>query len=265
MIQPFRAVSLLFLATLFAGGVWVVRPGHAQFANDLQSADHHEVSQKVWVTQQEIQNRYPLARHMESCARRSPTRAWRASRAHRRGVRGGIADRKGQVMGEGSNHVVSEFDPTWHGEMEAIRNACKRMKVLKLDGCVLYTSSEPCPMCLATAYWAGLDGVVYGADVADSKKYGGFDDGFIYEQFAKPPSSRSISQTQLLRDEAVKVWKDMPALPATWLTDRSTQWVKRPKHANYFMARGSERSAARSIGPQLSSTRLTGLFSRFDR
>ena len=104
--------------------------------------------------------------------------------------------------------MVSEFDPTWHGEMEAIRNACKRLKVLKLDGCILYTSSEPCPMCLATAYWAGLDGIVFGAEVADSKKYGGFDDGFIFEEFAKPPSNRSISQTQLLRDEAVKVWKE---------------------------------------------------------
>ena len=119
-----------------------------------------------------------------------------------------ITDRDGHVVGEGSNHVVSEFDPTWHGEMEAIRNACKRLKVLKLDGCILYTSSEPCPMCLATAYWAGLDGIVFGAEVADSKKYGGFDDGFIFEEFAKPPSNRSISQTQLLRDEAVKVWKE---------------------------------------------------------
>ena len=109
--------------------------------------------------------------------------------------------------------MVAEFDPTWHGEMEAIRNACKRLKVLKLDGCVLYTSSEPCPMCLATAYWAGLDGIVFGANVADSKKYGGFDDDFIFEQFSKPPGERSIPQTQLLRDEAVKVWREYAALP----------------------------------------------------
>ena len=68
-------------------------------------------------------------------------------------------------------------------------------------------------MCLATAYWAGLDGIVYGAEVADSKKYGNFDDDFIYEQFAKPASSRSIPQTQLLQDEAVKVWREYAALP----------------------------------------------------
>jgi len=68
-------------------------------------------------------------------------------------------------------------------------------------------------MCLATAYWAGLDGIVYGAAVADSKKYGGFDDAFIYEEFSKPARARSISQTQLLQDEAVKVWKEYAKLP----------------------------------------------------
>ena len=110
------------------------------------------------------------------------------------------------------NQVVANFDPTWHGEMHAIRNACTALKTIKLDGCIIYTASEPCPMCLATCYWAGLDGVVYGAEVADSKKYGGFDDSFIYEQFTKPASARSISQTQLLHDDAVKVWKEYASL-----------------------------------------------------
>ena len=97
-----------------------------------------------------------------------------------------VVNRAGQVVADGSNHVVANFDPTWHGEMEAIRNACAKLKSSKLDGCILYTSSEPCPMCLAAAYWACLDGIVYGATVADSKRYGGFDDGFIYEQIARP-------------------------------------------------------------------------------
>jgi guanine deaminase len=66
-------------------------------------------------------------------------------------------------------------------------------------------------MCLATAYWAGLDGIVFGAGVADSKQYGGFDDAFIYEQFAKPAAARAIPQVQLLRDEAVRVWKEYAA------------------------------------------------------
>src|SRR5690606_39071455 len=99
-------------------------------------------------------------------------------------------------------------DPTWHGEMHAIRQACNLLKTTKLNGCILYTSSEPCPMCLATAYWAGLDGIIYGAVVADSKQYGNFDDEFIYTEFAKPAEERSISQQSLLRPEAVEVWKE---------------------------------------------------------
>jgi tRNA(Arg) A34 adenosine deaminase TadA len=171
------------------------------------------VSQKEWVTQQEILSRFPLAKH-EEFLRKAIANSRMAGVENRTGGAFGsiIADRDGQIVAEGSNHVVAEHDPTWHGEMEAIRNACKRLKVLKLDGCILYTSSAPCPMCLATAYWAGLDGIVFGANVADSKKYGGFDDAFIYEQFIKPPDSRSISQTQLLRDEAVKVWQEYASL-----------------------------------------------------
>jgi len=209
VVRSLRPVALLVLAALLAGGFWASRPSHAQLADDRKSADHHEVSQKVWVTQQEIQNRYPLAKHKEFMRKAIANSRMAGVEKRTVGAFGAIiTDRDGHVVGEGSNHVVSEFDPTWHGEMEAIRNACKRLKVLKLDGCILYTSSEPCPMCLATAYWAGLDGIVFGAEVADSKKYGGFDDGFIFEEFAKPPSNRSISQTQLLRDEAVKVWKE---------------------------------------------------------
>ncbi len=95
--------------------------------------------------------------------------------------------------------------------MHAIRQACDLLKKPKLEGCILYTSSEPCPMCLATAYWAGLDGIVYGATVGDSKKYGNFDDNFIYDQFAKPPKDRAISQQSMLRSEAVEVWKEYQA------------------------------------------------------
>jgi guanine deaminase len=124
-----------------------------------------------------------------------------------------IVDRSGRVIADGSNHVDSSFDPTWHAEMEAIRNAGARLKVFKLDGCLLDSSAEPCPMCLSAAYWAGLDGIVYGATVADSKKYGGFDDAFLYEQFARPAETRGIPEIQKLRDEAVKVWKEYAALP----------------------------------------------------
>jgi tRNA(Arg) A34 adenosine deaminase TadA len=92
--------------------------------------------------------------------------------------------------------------------MHAIRQACALLKKPKLDGCILYTSSEPCPMCLATVYWAGLDGVFYGAHVADSKKYGNFDDLFIYGEFAKAMKDRTIPEQELLRPESVEVWKE---------------------------------------------------------
>ncbi len=124
-----------------------------------------------------------------------------------------IVDRDGQIVAEGSNHVVARFDPTWHGEMEAIRTACSRLKTCKLDGCILYTSSEPCPMCLAAAYWAGLDGIFFGATVADAKEYGGFDDDFIYQEFARPAEDRRLPEMMLMRDEAVTVWKEYASLP----------------------------------------------------
>jgi guanine deaminase len=117
----------------------------------------------------------------------------------------------GTVLADGLNHVVAEKDPTWHGEMHAIRQACALLKKPKLDGCILYTSSEPCPMCRATAYWEGLDGIIYGAKVEDSKKSGNLDDAFISAEFAKPGPLRTISQRSLLRPEAVEVWKEYAA------------------------------------------------------
>ena len=163
---------------------------------------------------EEIKSRFPAARH-EEFMRRAIANARAAGVEKRTGGAFGavIVDRDGKVVGEGSNQVVSRNDPTWHGEMEAIRTACARLKAFKLDGCVLYTSSEPCPMCLAAAYWAGLDGIVFAASVADAEEYGGFDDSFVYEQVAKPADARAIPQIQLLRDEAVEVWKEYAAQP----------------------------------------------------
>jgi tRNA(Arg) A34 adenosine deaminase TadA len=221
MIRSLRqrriGLSSLALAAILACalgiGLWSGRRGQAQDAAGRPSGDR-EVSKKLWVSAQVIKDRFPAAKHQEFM-RRAIANSRKAGVEKRTGGAFGavIVDLDGKVVAEGSNHVVSNFDPTWHGEMEAIRNACARLKALKLDGCVLYTSSEPCPMCLATAYWAGLDGIVFGASVADSKKYGGFDDAFIYEQFASPASARAIPQIQTLQDEAVKVWKEYAALP----------------------------------------------------
>jgi len=182
-------------------------------SDGTRQAPNREVSQKLWVSAQEIKDRFLAAKH-EEFMRRAIANSRTAGVEKRTGGAFGavIVDRDGRVIADGANHVVANFDPTWHAEMDAIRTACARLKVLKLDGCVLYTSSEPCPMCLATCYWAGLDGLFYGAAVADSKKYGGFDDSFIYEQFTKPARARTISETQFLQDEAVKVWKEYAAL-----------------------------------------------------
>ncbi len=129
------------------------------------------------------------------------------------GVFGCVIVKDGKIIAEGANRVVAENDPTWHGEMEAIRKACKAMNSFKLTGCVLYTSAEPCPMCAAASYWAGIERIFYGATVGDALKYGGFDDSMIFEQLTKPTTERSIPATQLLQSEAVEVWKLYQAKP----------------------------------------------------
>jgi tRNA(Arg) A34 adenosine deaminase TadA len=166
-------------------------------------------SAKPKVSSDEILARFPEAKHQEFM-RRAIANSRKAGVQYKTGGAFGavIVSPEGDVLADGINHVVAENDPTWHAEMHAIRQACALLKKPKLEGCILYTSSEPCPMCLATSYWAGLDGIIYGATVADSKQYGNFDDEFIYEQFAKPVKDRAISEQSLLRPQAVEVWKE---------------------------------------------------------
>jgi tRNA(Arg) A34 adenosine deaminase TadA len=123
------------------------------------------------------------------------------------GVFGTVIVRDGEIIGEGRNRVVAEKDPTWHGEIEAIRNACAKAGSFKLPGAVLYTSAEPCPMCMAAAYWAGIDRVFYASTNADALEYGDFDDSKIYSELRKPISERSIKCEQIMQPEAVEVWK----------------------------------------------------------
>jgi guanine deaminase len=160
------------------------------------------------ISKEEILARFPMEKHKEFMAR-AIANSYKAGVQYKTGGAFGavIVDKNGNVLSDGLNHVVAQHDPTWHGEMQAIREACALLKSPKLTGCILYTSSEPCPMCLATAYWAGLDGIIYGATVADSKKYGDFDDDFIYAQLNKPVSERAISEQSIMREEAVEVWK----------------------------------------------------------
>ncbi len=109
--------------------------------------------------------------------------------------------RDGKIVGEGVNTVTSGNDPTAHGEVNAIRAACKALGTFTLAGCELYTSCEPCPMCLAASYWARLDAIYYGSSAADAAQ-AGFDDAFLYEEFCKRQSERGLPATQLLAQEA---------------------------------------------------------------
>ncbi|WP_238192023.1 nucleoside deaminase [Methylobacterium frigidaeris] len=113
----------------------------------------------------------------------------------------------GKVLAEGANRVVAENDPTWHGEMEAIRKACKAQGSFKLRDATFYTSAEPCPMCMAAACWAGIKTIYYASTNEDALRYGDFDDSMIYGELKKPVSERSIPTRQIMRAEAVEIWK----------------------------------------------------------
>jgi guanine deaminase len=129
------------------------------------------------------------------------------------GVFGAVVVRDGKIVAEGMNRVVASHDPTWHAEMEAIRLACITLQSFKLKGCTLYTAGEPCPMCMATAYWAEIDRIFYSATVEDAFTYGQFDDRYIFKELALPPERRKIPMQQMLREEAVEVWKRYQAKP----------------------------------------------------
>ncbi len=113
----------------------------------------------------------------------------------------------GKIVGEGINTVTASHDPTAHGEVNAIRAAAKTLGTFTLAGCELYSSCQPCPMCLAAAYWARIDRIYYGASSADAAR-AGFDDAFLYDEFRKEQPARRLPATQLLNDEA---WESFAA------------------------------------------------------
>lgn len=128
-------------------------------------------------------------------------------RANEGGPFGAVVVRRGKIVGRGWNQVTSTNDPTAHAEMVAIRDACRRLKSFVLEGCELYTSCEPCPMCLSAIYWARLKGVYYGNTRKDAQKIE-FDDDLIYEEVATPIARRRIPMKQLLRSEALGAFKE---------------------------------------------------------
>ncbi len=129
------------------------------------------------------------------------------------GVFGAVIVKDGKIIAEGYNQVKKHNDPTWHAEMQAIREACKKLGSPHLEGCVLYTSAECCPMCLATAYWAHLDHIYYGATTADALKYGEFADIDILDEIRKDPKDRRVKWSQQMHTEAVEVWKEFAKMP----------------------------------------------------
>jgi tRNA(Arg) A34 adenosine deaminase TadA len=114
---------------------------------------------------------------------------------------GAVIVRDEQIIGRGWNRVTSTNDPTAHAEVVAIRDACSRLQSYSLAGCEIYSSCEPCPLCLAAIYWARLDRIHYGATCDDAAAVG-FDDLNFYRELSKPACDRSIPMLQALRDEA---------------------------------------------------------------
>jgi len=123
---------------------------------------------------------------------------------------GAVIVRDGRIVASGRNRVVRNNDPTAHAEMCAIRAACRKLKHFKLDGCEIYTSCEPCPMCLAALYWTGIKKIWFANTRHDAAEIG-FDDSFIYDEVNRPATGRSIPSQQLLRDEALaafRLWEE---------------------------------------------------------
>jgi tRNA(Arg) A34 adenosine deaminase TadA len=125
---------------------------------------------------------------------------------------GAVIVKDNKIIGEGYNQVLKRNDPTWHGEMHAIREACKLTQSPHLDGAILYTSSEPCPMCLGAAYWAHIKEIYYASTVDDALQYGDFQDFDMYREFQMAPHERKIKIYNIMRQEAVDCWLEFATL-----------------------------------------------------
>jgi guanine deaminase len=139
---------------------------------------------------------------------------WEAIRLSIQNIRDGnggpfacVIVKDGKIIARGTNLVTTTNDPTAHAEVIAIRNACKELKTFQLSGCEIYTSCEPCPMCLGAIYWARPDAIYYANDRSDAAKIG-FDDEFLYEELSKKLSQRKIPTKQLMREEALSAFHE---------------------------------------------------------
>lgn len=123
---------------------------------------------------------------------------------------GAVIVKNGVIVAEGTNRVTADNDPTAHAEVSVIRNASEKLGTFDLSGCEIYTSCEPCPMCLGAIYWARLDKIYYGNTKHDAKQIG-FDDSFIYDEIAQNPADRKLSSEQQLAGEAIVAFKNWQA------------------------------------------------------
>ena len=139
--------------------------------------------------------------------RRAIALSLRAIRTNRGMPFGAVIVRDGEVIAEAHNTVTSENDPTAHAEMNAIRAACAKLGTFRLEGCEIYASGEPCPMCLAAIYWARLDRIYYANRQEDANRVG-FSDESFYREISLPPERRRVPMSRLLGDEAVAVFSE---------------------------------------------------------
>jgi len=119
---------------------------------------------------------------------------------------GAVIARDGEIIATGVNRVTANNDPTAHAEVSAIRDAASKLGTFDLSDCEIYTSCEPCPMCLGAIYWARLKKMYFANTKADAKKIG-FDDSFIYDEFALPLNQRKLSSEDMMRNEAIKAFE----------------------------------------------------------
>ena len=120
---------------------------------------------------------------------------------------GAVIVREGKIIAEGKNEVLSGNDPTAHAEIQAIRNACRHLSSFNLEGCEIYSSCEPCPMCLSAIYWARIEKIFYSNTRDDAARIG-FDDEFIYKELSLPEAERKIKMHQIEHHSAKKIFED---------------------------------------------------------
>ena len=163
-----------------------------------------------WAAEQQLASQPLDQANSEKFMRQAINLSQRAWRSGDGAPFGCVIVKDGKIVGEGWNRRNLNYDPTAHSEIEAIRDACKKLKTYSLKGYDLYTSGQPCPMCLSACYWAEVDSIFMGTTAKDHADFG-FSDTFVYEALALPVNKRPIPEHQLLRNEALQVFRDYAA------------------------------------------------------